>query len=68
MKLSKCEIGKVVVTEDLEVGHIVGFEYNVALENTHGMSKEDLYNRTIPTVKFPRGKRGIHPSNISILK
>jgi len=67
MKLKECKMGEVVVTEDLEVGHIVGFQYNVALENTNGMTKEDLFNRTIPVVKFPRGKRGIHPANIKKL-
>ena len=68
MKLKHCSIGKVVVTKDMEVGHIVGLTYNVSLENTHGMTSEDLYNRTIPVVKFPRGKRAVHHCNLSELK
>ena len=67
MHLSECEMGKVVITEDLEVGHIVGFTYNLELYNISGLSNKELYDRTVPVVKFPKGERAIHHSNISRL-
>lgn len=64
MKLNQCTLGKLVITEKKEVGHIVGLTYNVALELTGGMSDEEKFDRTIPIVKFPNGERAIHHYNL----
>ena len=68
MKLSKCEHGKLVITEDKEIGMIVGVKYNIELFNCHGLSNEELMERTVPLVQFPKGTRGIHPGNIELFK
>ena len=68
MKLSECKFGEVVVTDELEVGHIVGFTYNLELYNIKGLSDKQLFDRTIPEVKFPKGTRPIHHKNLSLLK
>ncbi len=64
MTLAECTLGRLVITGNKEVGHITGLTYNVALELTGGMSPDDLFSRTIPVVRFPRGERAIHPGNI----
>ena len=68
MKIEECKYGTVVITGSLELGHIVGFTYNVGIENTGGMSNQDKFDRTIPLVQFADGTRGIHHSNIKIFK
>jgi hypothetical protein len=68
MKLSECKIGTMVITKDLEVGHVVGIQYNVGLALTGGMTNEDKFSRTIPTVKFPDGERGVHHGNLKIFR
>ncbi len=57
MTLAQCTLGRLVITDDKEVGHVVGLAYNVALELTGGMSFADLLPRTVPLVRFPRGER-----------
>jgi len=66
MKLSKCIHGILVITKDKEVGMIVGIAYNLELINCSGLSKEELLDRTVPLVQFPRGTRSIHPGNIEV--
>lgn len=68
MKLSECKIGTMVITESLEVGHVVGIQYNVSLAHTGGMTNEDKFSRTIPSVKFADGERGVHHGNLKIFK
>ncbi len=68
MKLSQCKIGTMVITKDLEVGHVVGIQYNVSIKYTGGMTNEDKFNGTIPTVKFADGERGIHHHNLKVFK
>lgn len=53
-----------VITNDKKVGHVIGVTYNVGIAYTGGMTAEDLFNRTIPLVKFADGERGIHHGNI----
>ena len=66
MKLSDCTFGRLVITTtEKEVGHIVGLTYNVALERTGNMDADELLGRTVPVVRFPRGERPIHPSNLA---
>lgn len=60
MKLNQCTYGKMVITEDKEIGHVVGLTYNVSHRFTGGMSNDELFERTIPIVKFPDGERSIH--------
>lgn len=64
MKLHECTFGKMVITDDKKVGHIVGVTYNIDIAHTGGLSQDDLFNRTIPLVRFADGERGIHHSNI----
>jgi hypothetical protein len=64
MKLKDCIYGKMVITEELEVGYIVGVTYNVDIAFTGGMTNEDKFEHTIPLVQFPSETRGIHHSNI----
>lgn len=68
MKLSECKLGTLVIDNDMRVGHITGVTYNVSLEHTGGMSNEDLFNRTIPLVRFPNGERGVHHGNLKLFK
>jgi hypothetical protein len=59
MKLSECTFGRMVIDDNLNVGHVVGVTYNISLQYTGGMTQEDKFNRTIPLVKFADGERGI---------
>jgi hypothetical protein len=68
MKLSECTFGAVVINDNLEVGHVVGFTYNIAVCNTGHLSNEELLSRTIPVVKFPKGETPIHHSNLKLFK
>jgi len=68
MKLSDCKHGIIVVTDLKEIGMIVGIQYNIDLIQCGGFSFKELAERTIPTVQFPKGTRGIHPGNIRIFK
>lgn len=68
MKLSECKIGAIIITDDLEVGHIIGVQYNVHISQTGGMTNKEKFKHTIPTVRFPDGERGIHHSNIKLFK
>ena len=53
MKLSDCTLGRMVITQNKKVGHVVGLTYNIALEFTGGLTPEELLDRTIPLVRFP---------------
>lgn len=64
MKLHECTYGRMVITKDKKVGHVVGVTYNVGIALTGTMSQDELFERTIPLVKFADGERGIHPANI----
>jgi hypothetical protein len=64
MKLHECTYGRMVITEDKRVGHVIGVTYNVRLAYTGGMSNDDLFERTIPLVKFADGKHGVHHGNL----
>lgn len=64
MQLHECTYGRMVITEDKKIGHVVGVTYNVNIALTGGMSADDLFERTIPLVKFADGERGIHHGNI----
>ncbi len=66
MKLSKCILGRLVITKEKEVGHIVGLAYNMDLQFAEKMSAEELLDRTVPIVRFPKGERKIHPANIEL--
>lgn len=68
MKLHECTYGRMVITDDKKVGHIIGVTYNVGLAFTGGMSQSELLNRTIPLVKFADGDRAIHHGNIKPFK
>lgn len=68
MQLRECTFGKLVITDNKEVGHIVGLTYNVGIELTGSMSDDEKLERTIPIVKFPRGERGIHHIHLSEFK
>ncbi len=68
MKLNQCTLGKLVITEDKKVGHIVGLTYNISLDLTGYMLDQEKFERTIPLVRFPDGERGIHYSNLSEFK
>lgn len=64
MKLNECTLGTLVITNEKEVGHIVGLTYNVRIEYTGEMSYDEKFDRTIPLVRFPSGERGIHHENL----
>jgi len=64
MKLEQCTLGKLVITNEKEVGHIIGLTYNVSLELAAKMSNEEKFYRTIPIVKFPFGEKAIHHCNL----
>jgi len=68
MKLKDCQYGVLVITETLEVGHIVGLEYNVTSEYAGSLSNQQLLDATVPVVQFPGGMRTIHPKNIKLFK
>ncbi len=68
MKLSKCTHGKLVVTDDEEVGMVVGVTYNIPLIQCGNMSYKELLGRTIPLVQFPAGTRGVHHGNLELFK
>jgi hypothetical protein len=69
MKLSECELGKMVITKDLRVGHIIGITYNVHLKFTGKLSKEELFECTIPVVKWADGEEyPVHHVNIELFK
>lgn len=67
MKLTECTLGKLVINGK-NVGHIVGLTYNVSLQFTGNMSEDELFERTIPLVRFPDGERAIHHSNLKEFK
>lgn len=60
MKLSHCTIGRLVQTKDGEIGHVTGLTYNVSIQFTGNMTREDLRSRLTPLVRFPEGERAIH--------
>lgn len=64
MKLSECNIGKIVCTSDNEVGHIVGLGYNIQDKLVKDKSNKELYNHVVPIVRFHSGERTIHHTNI----
>ena len=64
MKLHECTYGGTVITQDKKVGHVIGVTYNVNIASTNRMSQDDLFNHTIPLVKFADCERGIHHGNI----
>jgi hypothetical protein len=64
MQLNECTYGRMVITADKKIGHVVGVTYNVGIALTGGMSNDELFERTIPLVKFADGERGIHHGNI----
>lgn len=68
MRLKDCKYGLMVITEDKEVGFIVGLTYTCGLEYTGRMSFEEKFENTIPLVAFPNKTRGIHPANIKPFK
>ena len=68
MKLSECKIGTMVITEDLKIGHVIGVQYNVHISQTGGLTNEERFNHTIPTVRFADGERGIHHCNLKVFK
>jgi hypothetical protein len=57
-----------VITESMEVGHIIGVTYNVGIELTGAMSDKEKHERTIPLVRFADGERGIHHGNLRPFK
>lgn len=64
MKLKDCTHGKIVIDSNGLIGMIVGLQYNVELKYTGGMDEEELRKRTIPTIQFPDGTRGVHPAHL----
>jgi hypothetical protein len=68
MKLHECTFGRMVITDDKKVGHIVGVTYNIPIAHTGGLSYDELFSRTIPLVKFADGERGIHHANLKPFK
>jgi hypothetical protein len=68
MKLHECTFGRMVITESMEVGHIVGVTYNVGIALTGSMSDEEKHERTIPLVRFADGEKGIHHANLRRFK
>jgi hypothetical protein len=65
MNLKECTYGRMVISDDMKVGHVVGVAYNVRLSLTGGMSKQDLFDRTIAKVQFADGIQDIHPRHLS---
>ena len=65
MKLNECTFGRMVITKTKEVGHVVGLTYNTDIRHTGGLPDQELFDRTIPIVKFASGERGIHQGNLS---
>jgi hypothetical protein len=65
MKLEDCTYGKMVITKNKEVGFIKGLTFNIHISLTGDMSNHEKYNRTIPIVEFPSGKKAVHPSHLS---
>lgn len=68
MKLQDCIFGKLVITQDLEIGHIVGLTYTMHLMFAGSLSNMELMDRTIPLVKFPKGERGVHHESLEAYK
>ena len=68
MKLSECVFGVMVIDDSKRVGHVVGLTYNLSLINCGGLSDDDLFDRTVPLVKFPTGEIGIHHGNLKKFK
>ena len=71
MELKDCEIGKVVITSEGEIGHIIGFTYTYSMQTiaqTSRLTQLELNALTIPLVRFPLGDRGINHKNITLLK
>ena len=64
MKLSQCTIGRLVQTLDGEIGHVTGLTYNISLQHTGEMTREELRSRLIPLVTFPEGERAVHHRNL----
>jgi hypothetical protein len=70
MKLKECFMGKPVITEDFRVGHIIGFCYNIQLEDARALGHELMLkqNRIIPLIKWADGSEsGIQPSYLKPL-
>lgn len=57
-----------VITKDKKIGHVIGVTYNVNIALTGWMTEDDLFERTIPLVKFADGERGIHHGNIELFR
>lgn len=68
MKLKDCTHGKIVIDIFGHVGMIVGIQYDSGVKFTGNMDEEELRNRTISTVQFPDGTRGVHPANLQEYK
>lgn len=70
MKLFECEIGKVVVNKEGEIGHIVGFTYRYDMMHSDGSVRCPKFRseNTIPLVQFPSDKFpiGISEQNIEL--
>lgn len=64
MKLHECTFGRMVITNDKKVGFVVGLTYNVNIAQTGAMNIDELFDRTIPLVRFADGERGIHHGNL----
>jgi len=66
MKLKECTYGRMVITDDKEIGFIKRLKYSVPikfiLEND--LSLEEIAEITIPIVSLPTEDRAIHPSNL----
>ena len=71
MKLSKCTHGVLVITDEDEIGMVVGVTYNVGvrvLMQCGQQSNNDLKDMTIPLVQFPTGTRGINHRCLELYK
>ncbi len=67
MKLKDCRMGEVVIDIDNRLGHIAGFTYNVNLRYTGNMTAEQLFQATIPLVRYADGQTiPIHNDNLEI--
>lgn len=70
MKLSECNYGVLVLSNDKKLGHIVGLTYDINISICEPKSNSELIGRTIPLVKFVGEDvpRGINNWNLSIFK
>lgn len=68
MRLSECKHGILVITDNDELGMIVGVTYDMPLEECRGFSTKELINMVIPLVQFPEDTLGISPKHLSIFE